>query len=317
MAELLTTSRAAARAGVDEETIRHYIRNGTLPAQTTPGGHYRINPADLATFLADRGQAVPSGPVTIAIAHHAGGVGKTTLTLNLGYALAAAGRRTLIVDLDPQADLSERLGLTPAAPTLAGVLVGRVQGPPARRTCLWEGVEAHFDLVPGELSEMADVEVQLMALQMREQRLSRALAPLRRHYDILLLDCPPNLSLLTTNALWAADGVIIPVQSQDKALRQLPKIVGSITAVQEFRDGPPGVLGFVLTMADKREAMSAEVEQELRAGYGGDVFTTVIPRRTRQAEDARWHAPVALYAPRDGATAYAALAQEVIARARA
>src|SRR5437773_1369478 len=82
--------------------------------------------------------------------------------------------------------------------------------PPAQVTCAWEGIPASFDLIPGSLDEMADIEIQLMALQMREQRLARALAPLRRHYDVLLLDCPPNLSLLTTNALWAADRVIIP-----------------------------------------------------------------------------------------------------------
>jgi chromosome partitioning protein len=182
-------------------------------------------------------------------------------------------------------------------------------------TCAWEGVPASFDLIPGSLDEMADVEVQLMALQMREQRLARALAPLRRQYDVLLLDCPPNLSLLTTNALWAADKVLVPVQAQDKAVRQLPKILGSITDVQGFRDGPPGVLGFVLTMADRRATMSGDVDRALREAYGEEVFATVIPFRTRQAEDARWNAPVALYAPKDGAAAYSTLAQEVLARA--
>src|SRR2546429_541606 len=142
MPELQTPSQVAAQVGVDEETIRRAIRSGDLPAQTTPGGHYPLRPADVQAFLVSRGIAPPPGPVTIAVAHHAGGVGKTTLTLNPGYALAAAGRRTLLVDLDPQADLSERLAITPAAPSLVSVLVGRSSGPPGRVTCAWEGIPA-------------------------------------------------------------------------------------------------------------------------------------------------------------------------------
>ncbi|MGI8586072.1 MAG: AAA family ATPase [Chloroflexia bacterium] len=314
--ELLTTTQAAARIGVHEDTVRKYIADNILPAQRTAGGHYRIRLSDLAIYLAEHGDTQPVGPAVIAVVHHAGGVGKTTTALNLGYSLAAEGRRVLLVDLDPQGDLSERLGITPTSPSLASIL-GGAAGFPARATCSWPGSEVRLDLIPGVLDEMAEVETRLMSLPLREQRLARALAPFQRDYDVILLDCPPSLSPLTTNALWAAGSVIIPMQAQDKALRQLPKILGSINEVQAYRDGPPALLGILLTMTARSENMTREVEEALRTGYGDAVFNTTIPRRTRLAEDARYTAPAALYAPRDGAEAYSALAQEVLTRARA
>ncbi|MDQ2806058.1 MAG: AAA family ATPase [Chloroflexota bacterium] len=314
--ELLTTTEAARRMGVNDETVRRYIKDGTLPALTTAGGHYRLRPADITAYLTGQGLTAASGPVAIAVVHHAGGVGKTTTALNLGHSLARAGRRVLLVDLDPQADLSERLDQVPGTPSLAAVLLGKVTGPPAVVTCRWPNTDTTLDLIPGALEEMADVEMLLGAVQMREQRLARALAPLQKLYDVILFDCPPSLSLLTTNAFWAADQALVPLQAQDKALRQLPKILNSISQVQQFRDGPPALLGVLLTMTAPNR-MSREVEQGLREAYGDQVFDVTIPQRTRMAEDARWAAPVALFAPKDGAEAYHALAQEVIQRARA
>jgi len=314
--ELLTTTEAARRMGVDDETVRRYIKAGTLPALTTAGGHYRLRSADITAYLSAQGLTAVTGPVAIAVVHHAGGVGKTTTTLNLGHSLARAGRRVLLVDLDPQADLSERLDQVPGTPSLAAVLLGKAAGPPARVTCHWSNSDVTMDLIAGRLEEMADVEPQLIAVQMREQRLARAIAPLRKAYDVILFDCPPSLSLLTTNAFWAADQALVPMQAQDKALRQLPKILGSISEVQQFREGPPALLGVLLTMTTNNR-MSREVEQALREAYGDQVFDVTIPQRTRMAEDARWNAPVALFAPKDGAEAYHALAQEVIHRARA
>jgi chromosome partitioning protein len=315
MAEkLLTTTEAAERLGVSRQTINSWIDAGRLSVAPTPGTRHRIPESALAAFI-------PPAPVVavarvLAVAHHAGGVGKTTTTMNLAYALAQAGQRVCVVDLDPQGDLSKRLGIAPIAPTLGSVLLGG-GGAPAVQAIRWG--EIGFDLIAADLETMAGVEMGLMGvLNGREQRLRRALAPLRGDYDTLLLDCPPSLSLLMTNALYAADGVLIPVQAHDKAMRQLDQVFATIDDVNDYRDpsSPVRVVGIVLTMVDKRAAMAGEVETGLRATYGDLVFSAMVPLRTDAAADSRYQAPLGVYAPNNAATrAHAALAQEVIARA--
>lgn len=247
----------------------------------------------------------------IAIAHHAGGVGKTTTALNLGYALAQAGRPVTVVDLDPQADLSRRLGVTLAAPTLADVLTtGR--GIPYAHALPW-GV----DIIPSDIEQMAGVEMHLASLmQGREQRLARALAAYRETPGaIVLLDCPPSISLLTINALYAADSVLIPVQAHDKGVRQLTPLFRTLDEVHSYRPGGlPTVLGLLLTMVDNTNQAS-EAERDLRASYPAWMFDTTIPVRTVLRDDGRYHAPVGVYASQNAsALAYAHLAQEVLAR---
>jgi chromosome partitioning protein len=179
-----------------------------------------------------------------------------------------------------------------------------------------------FDVIPSTLETMVGVEMGLVAaVNGREQRLKRALAGLRTGgaYDLILLDCPPSLSLLTANALHAADSVIIPVQAHDKALYQVDQVLVTMREVNEFRDpaSPVQLFGLLLTMVDRSAAMAGEVEAALRATYGDLVFETTIPLRTAAAADRRYQAPIGVYAPRnDAARAHAALAQEVIARGR-
>lgn len=249
----------------------------------------------------------------LAITHHAGGVGKTTTAFNLADQLTVQGCRALLVDLDPQADLSERLGLSSVPRSLAAALTTD-PGPPAVQHCSWDDATA-LDVVASDLDSMAGVEMALVQAMQREQRLSRALRPLGGQYEFIILDCPPNLSLLTVNALYAADGVLIPVQAQDKALRQVGKILDTIKEVNAYRDPPVDLFGLVVTMMD-RTTMARQVEEVLRESYPDHLFSTAIPRRAVVAEDGRWRAPLRMYAPTDATTAaYQTLAEEVIRRA--
>jgi len=321
----LSASEAGERMGIDRRTVSLYIAEGKLPAQRTAGGHYRIAEAVIEAFLRNgAGAHTRPAPHVFAVVHHAGGVGKTTTVLNLGYSLAQAGHRVLLVDLDPQADLSDRrLGLQPVAPTLVDVLIAG-EGTPAPVPIKW-GNGVGIEVIPTSLDQAAfDLRLAGVAIG-RERRLSEALAGLPAEaYDYVLIDCPPNLSLVTTNALYAADGIIIPIQAQDKAYQHLPLVLDSIREVQKYRrrESPdplhplPALFGIVVTMTE-RTVMAREVEEQLRAGYGSLVFQTTIPRRTELALDDRHRAPVGVYAPAgQGDIAYRALAEEVIHRAR-
>ena len=247
----------------------------------------------------------------IAVVHAAGGVGKTTTTLNLGYTLALAGQRVLLVDLDPQSDLSGRLGLDTAPAAGMHLALRGATPPPVLPT-------AHgFDLAAADPLEMAGIELLLGGLlARREDQLRKALAPLRPAYDYILIDCPPTLSLLTVNALYAADSVLVPVQAHPKAYRLLRPLWAAIRATRSNLDGDhPSVLGVLLTMTEDTLA-SREVEATARAALGAAVFTVTIPKRTKLTQDSAYGGPVGWYAPKNGAAAaYTALAEEVLSRA--
>jgi chromosome partitioning protein len=319
----LSASEAAERLGVDRRTVSRYISEGKLPAQETVGGHYRIAEPVIEAFLRVGNPSLTTRARTLAIVHHAGGVGKTTTTLNLGYGLAQAGNRVLLIDMDPQADLSDRLGLQPVPPALVDILISG-EGSPRPVECRWEN-GVGLDVIPTSLDQAA-FDLRLAGVQIgRERRLAEALTDLSGGtYDFILIDCPPNLSLVTTNALYAADGVIIPVQAQDKAYRHLPLVFDSLQEVQKYRrrESPdpahllPVLFGIVVTMME-RTLMAREVETQLRSAYGDLVFATTIPRRNELAIDERHKAPIGVYAPGGmGDLAYRALAEEVIVRGR-
>jgi chromosome partitioning protein len=324
--EYVVISQRSGRALGHRSAHRQSLhRRGQAARAKTAGGHYRIAEPVVEAFLrTSTPNSTPTARVrTLAIVHHAGGVGKTTTTLNLGHSLARAGYRVLLVDLDPQADLSDRLGLQPVDPTLVDILIAG-DGTPTPVPCAWDN-GVGFDVIPTSLDQAA-FDLRLAGVQMgRERRLTEALAGLPEdQYDFILIDCPPNLSLVTTNGLYAADGVIVPIQAQDKAYRHLPLVLDSVREVQKYRrrESPdpkhplPLLFGIVVTMTE-RTVMSREVEEQLRAAYGDVVFHATIPRRTELAIDERHRAPTGVYAP-DGPDdlAYRALAEEVIPRAR-
>jgi chromosome partitioning protein len=244
----------------------------------------------------------------LAISHHAGGVGKTHLALNLGYQLARAGKIVLLVDLDPQADLSRRLGVQPTTPSLADVMASG-KGFPTPVELAWNG--ATLWLLPADLN-MAGVEPLIIGKNGADQRLKRVLAQSRAEY--ILIDCAPSLSLLTMNAWHAADGLLIPVQGEDKAYKALDLLYTTLQDVNEYRRPPLEVFGIVGTKVDTREKMGGEIMAALRQNYPA-TFQTFIPVRSDAKLEGRHRAPVSYYDKSSEASrAYAALAEEVIRR---
>ena len=251
----------------------------------------------------------------IAICQHKGGTGKTSTTLNLGAALAERGHRVLLMDLDPQADLSAGLGVEVdtrrVVPNLYTVLSGEEE---SLETILaetnWEGLH----LVPGTL-DMADLEAYLTTQMGREHVLEEALAPIAEQYDYILLDCPPSLGLITVNALLAANAVLIPVQAEPRSVRATERTMAAVKLVQRKLKRPDlRVLGLLLTMTSSNN-IAREATEVLRSNYGDLVLNTTVSRRVRVAEDTLYRAPVLAYAPRsEPANDYRALAAEVMER---
>ena len=250
-------------------------------------------------------------PQTLAISMQKGGVGKTTTTLNLGVGLAARGQRVLLIDLDPQANLTQGFGVDPEALdySVYEVLLNPDQGVGFATVTTTPGV----DLVPSTLA-LAGAELELAGKVGREGLLRRALRHDATGYDFILIDSPPSLGLFTLNALTAASAVIVPLQTHVYALRAMPQLEATIALVRELNP-TLAIGGIVCTFADRRTNLSQAVEEQARAQYGDLVFATVIPINTRLAEAPIAGQPINVFAPASsGAVAYAALAEEVARR---
>ena len=249
---------------------------------------------------------------TIACANQKGGVGKTTTVINLGTYLAIAGLRVLIVDVDPQGNATSGLGIDRSS--LEGTLYDALTGSiPVTDVIVPTGVD-RLSLIPSSIS-MAGAEVELASTDQRERRLGQTLAGLADDYDYILLDCPPSLGLLTVNALTAADAVLIPLQCEFYALEGLTQLIATVNLVRDNLNPDLEIKGVVLTMADGRTNLSADVSAEARRHLGGVVFDAVIPRNVRLSEAPSFGLPIALYRPDSkGAEAYAALATELRGR---
>ncbi len=249
----------------------------------------------------------------IAIANQKGGVGKTTTAINLGASLAVAERRTLIIDIDPQANATSGLGLDRKGKhhNVYDVLVG---ASPLEQAIQREVHFPFLDLVPST-RDLVGAEIEMVAMVSRETILRRALERVRDAYEFILIDCPPSLGLLTLNTLTAADTVLIPIQCEFYALEGLTQLLNTIRLVQRALNDSLEIEGVLLTMFDRRLNLSNQVAEDAREYFGSKVFRTAIPRNVRLAEAPSFGEPIVLYDILSaGAQSYLALAREILKR---
>jgi chromosome partitioning protein len=244
-----------------------------------------------------------------ALANQKGGVGKTTTAINLAACLAEAGARSLVVDLDPQANATSGLGVRAEAASTYDLLDGARLAEVVTRTAF-----ANLDLVPSR-PDLAGAAVELAQRSDGESYLSQSLAGAREDYEFVFLDCPPSLGPLTVNALGAADQVLVPVQAEYYALEGLAQLVKSVELVRARLNPRLRIGGVLLTMVDGRTKLSAEVVEEVRRHFGDRVFRTTIPRSVRLAEAPSHGLPAIAYDRRSaGADAYWRAANELVER---
>jgi chromosome partitioning protein len=248
----------------------------------------------------------------LAVTNQKGGVGKTTTAVNLGASLAALGKRTLVLDLDPQGNASTGLGVVApmAGQSIYDVLIADVKITEAvQRTGI-----ALLEVVPSS-ADLAGAEVELVGMLVREKRLANALRDAVEAYDYVLIDCPPSLGLLTVNALTAADAMLIPLQCEYYALEGLARLFRTADLIREALNPPLAVAGIVLTMVDLRNNLAQQVAREARTHFPQYVFETIIPRNVRLSEAPSHGKPILLYdAHSRGAQSYHELASELLRR---
>lgn len=252
----------------------------------------------------------------IAVANQKGGVGKTTTTINLAASLAVAGQRVLVVDVDPQGNLTSGVGLK-GQRAAAGTVYEALTAPEAvtdSRPYMLPTAVANLTLIPAD-RQLTGAEIEMVGLDGREERLRKMLASVRNDYQFTFIDCPPSLGLLTLNALVAADAVLIPLHCEYFALEGLADLVGTMRRVRAALNPALDIEGVLLTMCDERTNLGQQVARDVREFFKEKVFRTVIPRNVRLGEAPSHGMPVLIYDPKSrGAEAYVSLAREVLER---
>ena len=249
----------------------------------------------------------------IAFSNHKGGVGKTTACVNVAACLAENGKRVLVVDLDAQANATSSLGIFDKNPQYSSydLLCGGVNTSLCIRSITQTGLKTLKNIAASK--NLAGAELELAGVEDREHVLEKALAPIEDGFDYIFMDCAPSLSLVTVNALTAADGVIVPIVCEYFALEGLAQTINTVKLVRKHLNPSLNVLGVVLAMYDGRSKLAREVRAQVDNLFGDKVFETVVPRNVRLAEAPSYGKPINLYDNKcAGAKAYAALAQEFI-----
>ena len=246
----------------------------------------------------------------IAVANQKGGVGKTTTAVNLSACLAYIGKRSLLVDCDPQGNATSGIGIEKGRldKCIYNVLVEDLEAEKVVRSTALE----NLDVIPATI-QLSGAEIELVPTISREVRLKRALSTLKSKYDYVFIDCPPSLGLLTINALTAADSVLIPVQCEYYALEGLSQLLNTVRLVQKHLNSDLEIEGVLLTMFDARTNLGIQVIEEVKKYFREKVFQTIIPRNVRLGEAPSHGKPIILYDMRSrGAEVYLDLAKEVM-----
>lgn len=248
----------------------------------------------------------------IAIANQKGGVGKTTTSVNLSAALGEAGKRILLVDVDPQGNATSGLGVNKRA-LKASSYECLSAGAAAREVMVHTGFK-NVDLIPSNIS-LAGAEIELVEMPGREEKLKRTILPVRSDYDFILIDCPPSLGIITLNALTAADTLLVPAQCEYYALEGLSQLMATVRTVKRLYNPTIDIEGVLLTMYDGRLNLTLQVVEEVKRFFPRRVYKTVIPRNVRISEAPSYGQPVIYYDKYSkGSEAYRALAQEIISQ---
>ena len=248
----------------------------------------------------------------IAIANQKGGVGKTTTAINLSACLAEAKQRVLVIDIDPQGNTTSGLGIDKEEKenTIYEVMLGEIS---IEQAICKEAFDC-LDVIPSNVN-LAGAEIDLIDIEDREYILKKSIAQIRKNYDYIILDCPPSLSMLTVNAMTAADTVLVPIQCEYYALEGFSQLIHTVNLVRERLNPTLDIEGIVFTMYDARTNLSMQVVENVKDHLNQKVYKTMIPRNIRLAEAPSYGMPINLYdAKSAGAESYMALADEVIKR---